>query len=27
MRLELPLGDRDRRVMEFDHKRVSARMN
>jgi hypothetical protein len=27
MRLELPLDDRDRRVMEFDHKRVSARMN
>ena len=27
MRLDLPLDDRDRRVMEFDHKRVSARMN
>lgn len=27
LRLDLPLGDRDRRVMEFEFKRVSARMN
>lgn len=27
LRLDLPLGERDRRVMEFEFKRVSARMN
>jgi hypothetical protein len=27
LRLEIPLGERDRRVMEFDYKRLSARMN
>ncbi len=27
LRLDIPLDDRDRRVMEFDFKRVSARMN
>lgn len=27
MRLDLPLGDRDRHVMEFEYKRLSARMN
>ncbi len=27
LRLALPLDDLDRRVMEFEHKRVSARMN
>ena len=27
LRLELPLGDRDMRVMEFEHRRLGARMN
>ncbi|MGI9117082.1 MAG: transglutaminase family protein [Gaiellales bacterium] len=27
LRLDLPLGDRDRKVMEFEHRRVGARMN
>jgi regulator of sirC expression with transglutaminase-like and TPR domain len=27
LRLELPLGDRDLRVMEFEHRRIGARMN
>ncbi len=27
LRLDLPLDDLDRRVMEFEHKRLSARMN
>ena len=27
LRLDLPLGDRDMRVMEFEHRRIGARMN
>lgn len=27
MRLDLPLGERDRKVMEFEHRRLGARMN
>ena len=27
LRLELPLGDRDMKVMEFEHRRLGARMN
>ena len=27
LRLDLPLGDRDRKVMEFEHRRLGARMN
>ena len=27
LRLDLPLGERDRKVMEFEHRRLGARMN